>query len=254
MDNNNKLHINLNPAILIAIIAQAVFMILVIITIARILNKKPEAPTIKIDNYTEIAKTATLEGALSDVDDEDKKVINSAIYEAASLNSKENIKSYGAKIREGATHNMYIEDLGIYYINFLVDIEDLGQTYRVVYQYVKNPPSYANFDNTLLATVYCPSNEDLIYGEFECHDQYKNNAEAQILYGLVKYKLFDGFTVGLIGNPSAGEKLSFHLNTSSDEPATKNKAITTLREYIESLGFNPDNYEYSASAYECCSL
>ena len=100
--------------------------------------------------------------------------------------------------------------------------------------------------------AFCPKEEDLVYGNFDCEDTYNGNGEAQVIYETIQYKKFNNFRISLMGNPSAGEQLSFSILTKSNNKVDISAAISEISNFLNSLGFDLDDYEYAASICGFC--
>lgn len=251
MENNQSIY-HVNPAIVTAVILQFVFIIFASIAIYSILNRNVGTPKIKISNYSTISDGEVIGGDNTasntqdikfTLDDTAKNTIESAIYDIASNNNKNGLANNGAKIREGTSHYVYIENLNAYLLNFIVDIEDLGQSYRFVWL----------FDNNLLdqnspkvssLMVFCPKESEIIYDDFNCKDDYDGHGLDIIVYNLLRYKMFSNFTVGL-SNVYNGEPLTLDINVNSDSEATKDAAVQEISNYLSSLGFGLDDFKYT---------
>ena len=255
MQNQPKL--KLNPVIIIATIFEIAFFIFAAVSIHNILEVKNTTPAIRIDDYSEITNGTSVEDSenvISDISDTNKATLEQTIYNTVSLNnpSSNSISNRGAVIREGSVHQAYLEEADTNYLEFIVDLEDLGQSYQVVYRTLNGNTDYAHFSNIPLAMVFCPKTEDLIYGDFGCKDSYNNHANRRIVYEALQPKEFDNFSVGLIGDVYNGDQLTLSIFTESDEESVKQAAISELSGYISSLGFDINEFEYVASSCGLC--
>lgn len=246
--------LQLNPIHVIAILVEALFIVFAIITFNQIINTGNHAAVVKIDNYSEVGNSnnANVEGALSDVKSEHRDIINKAVYDIAALNNTGNINNFGAKIREGSVSNVYLEELGMNFVHFIVDVEDLGQSYELVYRWIKDMPKDKDLKDIPMVVAYCPKAEDLIYGNFDCKDEYNGTGEARVVYETLQFHEFNNARFSIIGNPSVGEKLSISILTPTDYETDKSKAIAEFSEYMNSLGFDLEDYEYAASTCGFC--
>lgn len=237
-----------NHIIAIAIIAQIVFLVFAIITLKNLLSTDSEVAKIGINNYSSVPNLSAF-----NLDDTKKSVIEGSLNQIVALNTTGSVSKYNAKIREGSAYSLYVKDIDIHYLNLIIDLDDLKQSYRLIYRYADSYPNPSAPENDP-AIFFCLDESELIYGEFNCSDNYPKNIKDRVLYEMVKRKTFSNFTVGLLGDVYKNETLSFHLNTINDDRATLNSAISELSNYLSSLGFNLNDYEYSASSYSCCSL
>lgn len=254
---NNQNNYRINPAVAIATLLQLIFVIFSSITIYNVLNRDVETPKIKIDNYSAISSGQIIGGAntLSNpeeldftLDDNAKKVIESTIYDIVSLNNKGDITNYGAKIRKDSAHYIYMEELNGYFLHFIVDIEDLSQSYHFAWIF-NNDSSRQKDPKVEPLMAFCPKKDEMIYGNFDCMDNYSGRGLDIIVYYLLRYKMFSSFTVGL-SNIQTGEPLTFSINISSDDEAVENEAIQEIANYLANLGFNLDDFEYTIKHLE----
>ena len=241
----DKPPIQINPLVAVAIFLQVIFMILVGVSLKNILNMEGSLPKIKIENYSEANQGTTLSGKLEGISDEDKEIVNEAIYEIAKLNNSDNVKNYGAKIRDGSVSRTYIDFYGMQFMNFIVDIEELGQSYRVIYRNVIDEPSYMNLKDVPLVLTYCPRERDLIYGDFECKDEYNGIAEAKVIDETLYSTMFSNSTVVKNDNYWNGAPLTFKINLKENDDSLKDAAVKEVADYLSSLGFSLDDYEYT---------
>ena len=121
--------------------------------------------TTVIDNYADYVKNLS---------DKTRTEIESTLYWTISDNLHgQNPPTSGAVIRK----NSYKQDFTnvarqIYLTSFIVDLENIKQSYRVNSYYSPLPPEITGLvDYTTL--VLCLDTADLVYGEFDCTDRIK---------------------------------------------------------------------------------
>ena len=238
----------INPIIITVIIFQLIFTILGIVTLNDLLSNKSEVAKIGIENYSSVPNLSAF-----GLDDTKKSVIEGSLSRIVALNTTESVPKYNAKVREGSAYSLYAKDIDIHYLNLIIDRDDLKQSYRLIYRYADSYPNPSAPENDP-AIFFCLDESELIYGDFNCSDNYPKNIKDRILYEMVKRKTFSNFTVGLLGDVYKNETLSFHLNTINDNQSIIDSATSELSSYLSSLGFSLNNYAYSASSYACCSL
>ena len=250
MESNRRVY-QISPAIVVVALLQLVFIIFVVITINNILNHGVEAPRIKISNYSAIPSGELVgkngivpnnRGIKFSIDDTDKKTIESTIYGVASLNNKENIANSGAKIREDSAHYEYIEELNAYFLNFIVDIEDLGQSYRFVWLFGDDSLKDKN-PKVVRLMAFCPKKDEMIYGDFDCKDEYDGRGDDIVVYDLIQDHLFNNFTTKLSGADNGGS-LKIEIQLSPWEETPEEVAVQELSEYLSIFGFNLDDFDY----------
>ncbi len=248
--------IQINPILATLIVVQFLFIIFIVIAVSNILNDQNNVAKVDIDDYSDISSGIVIDStndldADTDfaLDDTKKSVIGGILYDVVSLNNIDNIQNNKAIIRQNSVHYAYIYDLQIYFLNFIVDLEDLGQSYRIVYRWADEYPNKSVPTNEP-AMAFCLHKDELIYENFNCKDSYNNYGESLVVYDLLRYKDFSNFTVGLSGDIYKGEALNIHINTISNEESFVSSAISEVSEYLSSLGFNLNDFEYSAGTVE----
>lgn len=250
--------IKLNPLVIIAFLIQLIFIIFASIVIYNTLHQKDQTANLDVDNFSSIPDGKIIGqseyGKLNfELDETKKNVIENILYNIVYLNNSGSISNKGAKIREGSVRNVYIEDLKVYLLNFIVDIEDLQQSYRITYRWADQYPN-KSVPADMPAIAFCPQKNELIYGDFNCKDDYNNHGADIIVYGLLRYKIFSSFTVGLSGDVFNGEPLSLRINTISDEKTVEEAAVAEVSDYLSELGFNLDDFNYVVGERVCCAL
>ena len=252
---NNQTILRINPAIAIAAVLQLIFIVFAGVTIHNLLNSNTGAPEIKISNYSAIPdgkiisnEPSSIRGIDFTLDDTAKHTIGSTIYNAVLINDKGSVSNHGAKIREGSARHAYIEDLSAYFLNFIVDIEDLGQSYHFTWL-GDSSFSGQNLPEVTFLMAFCPREDELVYGNFDCKDEYDGQGLDIVVYNLLRYKMFSDFTVGL-SNVYDGEPLVIGINVSSDDESAKAAAVQEVSDYLSDLGFSLDGFEYSVQYIE----
>ena len=246
MENNPPIKFNLG--ITIAIIAEAIFCIFAFVILKGLLSNDYKAAKINIDNYS-----IGLDFKDTSLNDESRAIIEAALNDIVALNnSGQNISNHNANIRPESNYSLYIKDLDIYFVNFIVDLSDIEQSYHIIYRY---SDSYSN--NSIPPNdpvmAFCLDDDEKIYEGFKCKDSYSGSAKNRVAYEMLKNKIFSNFTVGLVGNVYDNEDLSFRINTLSNDEEVVNSAINELSEYLSSIGLDLSNYEYIAASDICCS-
>ncbi len=254
---NNQTNRRVNPIIIIVVILQIIFIIFAATAIYNLLHQNTEVPKMRISNYSALpqgeiigssntSNTKKIDFTLSD---ESKRTIESVIYEAASLNNKGVTPNSGAKIREGSAHYVYIQSINSYFLNFIVDMEELGQSYRFVWSFDNNPSKQGTPPDVVMLMAFCPKSDELIYGDFGCKDAYDGHGLNIAVYNLLRYNLFSDFTVGL-SDTYLYEPLTISINTSSGSDSAKSAAVEEVSAYLAALGFDLNDFEYKTDFIE----
>lgn len=232
MENPYKI----NPAILIACVFQIIFMVVAGTIIYNSLTPKVEVAKIGIDNYSSVDLNLNLT-------DTQKSVIEGQLASIVALNNADNTLSYGAEIRAGSTHDVFIDNYNIHFLSSLIDIKELGQSYRVIYRWADQYPN-PNVPINYSTMIFCPHKNELIYADFDCHDNFNGRGAEIVLYQLLYNQPFMDFTVATDGNATTGVEKIYIMPMASDD-AAKSAAEQTLRSWLANLGFNLDDFPYT---------
>lgn len=243
MENNSP--IKINPIIVGAVFAQIIFLIAAFFIFKNLLSTEQKIAKISIDDYSTIENLESFP-----LDPTKKSVIEGQLNSIVILNNPGIATGSGATIRSGSVISTYIKDIDVHYLSMIVDLKNLNQSYRLVYRESDTIPNQAVPSNNP-AMFFCVQEN---FGESKCKDDYPDNIEDQIIYEMVRNKTYSNFTVGLAGDVYNGEKLSFRLNTLSDDSLVISAAEDELSDYLSSLGFSFEKYEHTAGSYICCSL
>lgn len=256
MESEHKVY-QINPIIAIAVFLQILFIIFIIVTINGVLNSQDDVAKIDIGNYSSISDGVIIDNS-DDInvetnyklDDTKKSVIGGLIYQIALLNNVDNISNNKATIRADSVHYKYIEDLKIYFLNFIVDLEDLGQSYRIVYRWADEYPN-ENVPTNEPAMAFCVHEDELIYGDFNCKDDYNGHGEDLVVYLLLKNKKFSDFYINLTGDVLKGGTLeNIYISPIINNEASRNEAENVLRKWLADLGIDLNNFNYEISTYD----
>lgn len=239
--NDDQL-IKINPFVVAFILFQVIFILFAIFTIQGIFSKKPAITQIDISNYSFI-----------NLDSQHKPILQGALYDIVSLNNVGNISSRDAKIRNDSVKDVYVKDLDIHFLNFIIDLDDIKQSYRIIYRWTNSYPN-DNISSDNPAIALCPSQSELIYGDFDCKDSYADNIEDIIVFDMLHHKTFDSFTIDLVGDFYNGESLSLRISTGSSDKVSQNAAVSEISDYLSSLGFNLEDFDYLVGSFTCCAL
>lgn len=247
---NNQNNYHINPIIAIAVILQLVFMIFAVITIHNLLEPKTEFPEIKIDDYSaipdgkiinEFGQALAIQDIEFDSNNGVKNAIGQTIYNVVTLNNKGNIPNNGAKIREGSAHYVYIEDSNTYFLGFIVDIEDLKQSYRFAWLQPTDPSGQIMIKKVMMA--FCLKEDEMIYGNFDCKDNYNGHGLDIVTYNLIRDHSFSNFSIAL-SDIYVGDPLKITIQLFPKDGASKATAVQELSEYLSESGINLDDFEY----------
>ena len=241
----------IKPAVVAIAIFEIIFVIFVVLTIRNLMQKNVEVPNISIDNYSAIPELSVVGGDNSGVafelDETKKSVIESVLYDEILFNSVGNIYNGGAKIRAGSAYNVYISELDVYVLNFIVDIEDLRQSYRVVYRWADKYPN-ENIPQNLPGLAFCPDEDELIYGDFGCKDKYDGYGAGTVVYDLLQNKTFNNAVLSLSGDVYNGKPLMINIYIDSDNDSVAAVAVGEISSYLAGIGFELEDFNYEVDA------
>lgn len=210
-------------------------VILLIIAIIQIFRSNPYGEQIKINNINQYYK---------DFPTNIKDSVLNTLYNIASNNNPDTkMPKSGAKIREGSTNGSYNKNTNIYTDSFIVDIEELQQSYvfQVSWSSNENNQYLKNISYPVLAS--CPAAEQLIYAPFNCIDGSSNNGvygdpiisilPINVSYYENNYAVYVAYS---IISQVKDNKLTVIINdeTGGNHDAALNK--------LKEAGINPDNY------------
>jgi hypothetical protein len=149
----------------VMIVIYIFFIVIVVVVSLLVSNAAKDAPELEADtpvypfmtiaNYDEIVENVPIS---------DKRIIEGALYNAASLNTEQIPSDAVANIRDGS-FSQYIEN-EVYYTNYIVDIKSLEQSYLI--------NGYSTFVDRSIdypVIVTCPVKSIMIYLDFDCIDE-----------------------------------------------------------------------------------
>ena len=240
-----------NHLLAIFIFLQIVFLILVGVVIYNFNQPKVEVPKKGISNFDAIPSgevisynedTKANNSRINfNLGDDKKSVIEGELYRTIALNLPESTADYGGKIREGSARQYYFKDQDFYFVNFIVDFEDIGQSYRVIHRWTENYPNQ-NVPPNNGYMVFCLPKSELIYGEFNCQDQHEDYVLNMIVGQTLPYMhpLSDGYTTTI--EESNPNRISINAKYRTDENTVKTVSAH-VKEYLEKLGFSDEEFE-----------
>lgn len=167
----------MNPVIFVAVVLQAVFLIIIVITIINFIHDQQattESSTTPSSHFT----ITNINQQVPNLPQSGYEEIVFSLRNTARLNytNRELPDILTANIREGSTTRQYLQDLDIHQVNFIVDIPELDQSYQVNYLWSKD--SYnTDIPDNYQTLVYCPQDAP------NCTDRFAGTA-AQIIQTL----------------------------------------------------------------------
>lgn len=228
---------------MVTAIVLVVIVALIVILVYLLVKPEPvEEPKIRIDNFSEL---------LPNVPEVTHRKIEEELYLYVSdaLPSDEETPSSGALIREGTIDGFRILD-EFHVGDFIVDIDSVQQSYIVEYHYGQlDGMQETEYEASVL--MFCVENQELIkYPDFKCQANRDFTKPNAIQYVLPKE--FDGFianyTYSISSISGYAVVLEFNPPESVYESGSfesyKSEKTSELKNYLEKMGLDPNNYEY----------
>ena len=244
MENDIKKEIN--PVTLGLILFQAVFTIIMVVAYQNVFKYEP----IKVGETL-----GEIEQGMNNLTEEEMGNINYHLYNAITASgAKDDLGKTKMTIREDTLIKSYDEENDVHYVNFIVDLPDLKQSYQAYHVWsddVMNPYVSPN-DST---GVICLKSDQLIYGEFNCEDTYPNMRNLLVGRFLEKnsYVIGDKNLVANVDGSFQTGQLKFrvrYLTCDSQceclpvSESEKQAAIDKFREFVNGLGFRLEDLDY----------
>ena len=237
-DNLTKIqqYIQQNPIVIgIFCFSQIVLIIILIFIIGNINKSSFEISNTKISNLAQ---------EISQLPNNSIEVIQSELFNAVELNqgTLQSIEKSDATIRKDSLIEKYYEKQDVHYVNFIVDIPSIEQSYQVFHEWIekKNNPYFLVNRSTM---VMCVLEEYNIYENFDCKDSYDKNGQRAIASEFLQYEPFDYFSVF---TKTEDQYHTIYINPSNFniDDSTKQSYIQKTKDAITSLGISPEIFEY----------
>lgn len=174
------------------------------------------------------------------------KTVNLNVSSPVTDNSIEDVR-----VRAGSFTQTLGDSTKVYTVSFIVDIQSLKQSYDVSYQWDASDSGNTEKLDEWGTVVKCLPKEKLLYGDFSCKDMFTElqGDTDSILNNLPHSTLDYNLTVAQ-GTPGVeNQKLALDaelLLSAADVRSGRDAAIAAytqeVRDYITSLGLNPDSY------------
>lgn len=175
------------------------------------------------------------------------KTVNLNVSSPVTDNSVKDVR-----VRAGSFTQTFDDRTKVYTVSFIVDIQSLKQSYDVSYQWDASSSGNTEKLDEWGTVVKCLPKEKLLYGDFSCKDMFtelQGNTDP-ILNSLPHSTLDYNLTVAQGTTGIKGDqKLILDadlLLSAADVRSGRDAAIAAytqeVRDYITSLGLNPDSY------------
>lgn len=177
-----------------------------------------------------------------------RDAINSNLYNIVKLNLKSgNPNVNDATIRENSANNNYNKDTNVYSGSFIVDMKSVKQSYLISYNWSSdenniNIGGYA-------ATVTCLPSDKLIYGNFDCKDDFNNpvnNANRDPILAELPHSTFNYSITADNDSGKIGLNVEIFLYLADTRDGGRDDSIKQYKSdainWIKSIKLNPDDY------------
>lgn len=238
MHNKFQQYIRQNPILIgIFIIFQTIFVILLIFVINKFVNTN----TFKESSLP----ISSLKQDLQDLPENSIETIQTALYNivAANKGTISNIENSDAKVRDGTMVNLYFEKQNMHYINFIVDIPSIQQSYQIFNEWSDDPVNQYYMTNRVTMAM-CLHKEQMIYQNFDCRDDYSHNGQAFIASNFLYYLVDINYFRVYLQPEDAPYVVIIGPTTFNVDAASKPIYIEQTKEKIASLGLPPDAFSY----------
>ncbi|MBR2741155.1 hypothetical protein IKD98_00105 [Candidatus Saccharibacteria bacterium] len=224
-------------SILIAIfcILQFFIIVIVIFLVSQLNKEESRVPSLTIANFA---------SSIKNLPSESVEPIQIALYNVVNQNNNNIVDDMDVVIRENSYVNQYFERQKIHYVNLIVDIPTLEQSFQIFHEWPEKN-DYANqyYMINRATMAMCVTPEDTIYHNSTCEDAYWNNGQRAIAAEFIKYFTFDYF------NAYAKEYELYktiyispiHYDHDENE---KESFIEKTKDAIKSLGISPEIFDY----------
>ena len=244
-DFQRKMQEMINPFNLFLLFLEVVFIVLMAMGFSNVLSE----PEMEVGiGANEISRE--IEGASGGLDDD----ISRAVYEIVAMNTSQetNVNQNGVVVRDGTVINKEINDLGLRYVSFIVDIPKIKQSYRVYYD------DYDEIDENDISgrapevLVACLNGSDeMIYEDFDCKDDYNDLARYYVVRGYEEFgneQGDGGYKVYLSGDKrydgSVQSETYVEITAYCGDADAEKKAVDGVSKFFKELGFDLNDFKY----------
>jgi hypothetical protein len=229
----------LNPKQKIIIISLVFLLIIISMSLFFIKLHDNNNGTIGINNYNKY--TANLPADRRDA-------INNTLYKIVENNSNSNNPSINdAAVRDNSVEDNYNNTTNIHSGFFIVDMKSIKQSYLISYKWSSDENNINLGGYT--ATASCLSLDKLLYGDFNCKDDFANSTNTTSRNPILDYLPYSTFNYTVTANNDSG-KITLNVNIILYSSDTRNgqrdnsisKYKTEITDWIKSKKLSPDNY------------
>lgn len=232
-------------------IAVACLLLLVLFVVGFLIfssRPNPLGDDIRIQNYDKY---------IGDLPGEKRNLINYSLLQKVrdTYDGDKDLKSISdALIRDGSLVREFDEGAGVYYGSFIVDIESVGRSYRVVYEWPKDGGD--GFLSTDTNMAVCLAADQLIYGDFKCADGSSFAEMPDDLYGHLPYTSSGEFSMAQssYGEETLAVRIALDSTSCSPDEKSRQNEENKMKalKWISDQGFDPNKY-FIFYSYTCHS-
>lgn len=238
MTSEPKIKLDIMKVFIIIIVL--CFMVLLVISLMQIFRQNPYGDELRIDN---------LSSYVPNLPQDKKDSMFATLYKTVSsnLSNGQTAPRSGARIRDNSASSAYDEKTDIYSGEFIVDIESVGQSFRVQYEWspTENNPNLSSYS----IVITCLPEDQLIYGYFPCRDMQNDGSFSPIntisfylpYYG--KTKTGANFVIQKRNYNSGREYLEVNINSCGDQNLLA-EAEEAAKEWVETYHINPEDLSF----------
>lgn len=232
-------YIRSNPIVIVLfVLLQIFFVIILAFFISKLNSNNYSVSNLPISN---------LKSDLESLPENSVEAIQSALYDNVTTNggTLSSISDSDAKVREGTMTELYFDEINMHYINFIVDIPSIEQSYQIFNEWSDNK-SNPHYLTNLTTMVMCPLESQIEYSSFKCRDSYNHNGQSLIASNFLPLLDPDSYST-LIQNSKAPYIVVIAPKAFMVDDDTKTSYTKQTEENIKSLGFPSDAFNYYVS-------
>ena len=232
---------NQNPKLFL-ILSISFFLITIIIIITIAIYSNLHDQRITITNLDSVAKNLPAYK---------KKELEELVYKAARTNSnydKIKLSTTTATIRDHSFSETYDRYEKFFSGNFLVDIEDIKQSYHIYYHWSKDQDFLKN-NPWYISSAECVTKSEAIYDYFKCKNPYgdseseKYSSISMLLpYDTTENNLNIHFSKLEHYYDNGGFFVRITVDSCGDDSSLQYDTIA-FKKYLEKYNLNPDDYK-----------
>ncbi|MBQ2695567.1 hypothetical protein IJG04_02960 [Candidatus Saccharibacteria bacterium] len=239
---NNDKQIKINKIALIILVALFILIPIIIFIIYNFTVTNPLPLNTVISNFNE-----KLPDIPSNIVDDIEQNIYMQLY-----STDQQAPTSGATIRDDSVNTFPLND-NLSSGTFIVDINELEQSFLVLYNY--DTQNSESTDESNHSTLFCLSDPSkIIYPISACNDNSTIPNEDTLWLYIPSYTTTLPTNEDITFSFTSQNQIDISVNTCTPQ-SIQDSAIDSAKIWIKSLGFNPDQFIYEISAnYNNCLI